>query len=137
MMNDYNFGADREHEFEQTRTQRSVSRNPTVTDRLDTIFGLLCNPRHRYLLYYLVSVDGEVFELADAVTVVRNHEIAGTEMDDHPSRKEVRTTLHHTHLPRLADAEILDYDPRQGTIRLTGYNEAEEWLEYVESKEWE
>lgn len=97
----------------------------------------MCDSRRRYLLYYLVAVDGEVFELADAVTAVRNHESAGTEMDDHSSREEVRTTLHHTHLPRLADAEILDYDPRQGTIRFTGHNEVEEWIEYAESKELE
>lgn len=122
-----------------------MSRSVTVTDRIDAICELLGDSRRRHLLDYLVGTDGEVFELADAVIAVREREMAETktetesemETSDQPSREEVRTTLHHSHLPRLADAEVLDYDTRHGTIRFPGHGEVEEWLEHARSRELE
>lgn len=35
---------------------------------------------------------------------------------DDPNR--VAIDLHHTHLPKLADADIIEYDREHGTIRL-------------------
>lgn len=112
-----------------------MSRCSPVTDDLDTIFDLLYDSRRRYLLYYLVTGDSDVVELTAAVTAVRNYEAAGTETAGRPSREEVRSDLHLIHLPRLANASVLDYDRRQGTIRLTGHSELEHWVEHAHSKE--
>ena len=136
-MSDYNFGRGGEEKIEATGTRTSVSRSATASDRLDTICESLRDARRRRLLDYLITADGEVFELADAVTAVVEREAAGTETGDQPSREDVRSALHHDHLPRLADADVLDYDTRQGTIRFTGHGGIEDWLEYARSKELE
>lgn len=113
----------------------SVSRYPTVTDSLNVIFGLLGDDHRRYLLYYLRGMDGAVAEFEAAVNAVYKYEAAGADTDDHASWEEIRIELHHTHLPRLADAEIVDYDPRHGTIRFTGHPALEEWVDHARYKE--
>lgn len=42
-------------------------------------------------------------------------ELAETERVETPERAEMM--LHHVHLPKLADAEVLEYDPDTGVIR--------------------
>lgn len=113
----------------------ALTRTSTVTERLSTVFHLLCDPRRRYLLYYLVMVDGDVVEIPAAVNAVSNFEAADTETDDTSPKAEIRIALHHNHLPRLSNAGILDYDERQGTIRFTGNPALEEWVEHARQSE--
>lgn len=65
---------------------------------------LLASARRRAVLTVLAGTDGEIDldELAPAVAA--REEEAG----DGPA--DVRVTLHHVHLPMLADAGVLDYD---------------------------
>lgn len=114
-----------------------MTRNSNVTDSLSTVFGLLCDSRRRYLLYYLSTRNGDVTELAAAVNAVSRYEAAGTEADDAFPREEVRIELHHDHLPRLSKAGVLDYDERQGTIRFAGDAALEEWVEATRNEELE
>lgn len=111
------------------------TRHSTATENLDTVFDLFCNSRRRYLLDYLFTVDGDVVEFEDTVNAVYKYETAGMETGDHSSREDVRITLHHNHLPRLANAGILDYDRRHGTIRFTGHPMLEDWVEHARPKE--
>jgi len=115
----------------------SVGRGSAVTDRLDTMFDVLYDSRRRFLLYYLVSVDESVVELEAAADAVADYEAARTEPTDRSSRADINLGLHHNHLPRLAETAILDYDCRQGTIRLTGDDDLQEWVEFARSKELE
>jgi hypothetical protein len=45
----------------------------------------------------------------------------------HPDKDEtdIAITLHHSTLPKLADADLLDYDPRSKTARYRGHTGAE------------
>lgn len=129
------FGTDEEKRIGETRNRTSVSRRSTATDRLDTALDLLADSRRRYLLYYFATVEGDVVELEDAVDAVYRYESAETGTGDRSPRKDVRSALHHDCLPRLSNASILDYDRRQGTIRVTGHDELEEWVEIAHSKE--
>lgn len=85
---------------------------------LEVIFSCLTNPKRRFVLYYLqdreiVTVD----ELAE--------QVAGWETETPPAevetehRERIAEELVHTHLPRLADALFIEYDPRSNTIRYT------------------
>lgn len=118
-----------------TKDFTSITRNSTVTDSLDTIFDLLSDSRRRYLLYYLSSINGNVAEFEAAVNAVYKYETAGTEGDDQTSQRNVQIGLHHSELPRLADAGVLDYDRRHGTIHFTGHPAIEEWAEHARYKE--
>lgn len=40
---------------------------------------------------------------------------------DTSRRKRVTARLHHSTLPKLADAGVVDYDPRTGTVRYRGH----------------
>lgn len=114
-----------------------VSRSPGVTDGLDTVFDLLSNSRRRYLLYYLAEVDDDVVELSAAVGAVGEYEATEPDAGGRSPREATRIALHHDHLPRLANAGVVDYDPRQGTVRLTGREGLSEWVEHARSRELE
>ena len=113
----------------------SVVRDSTVTDSLDTTFELLSNARRRYLLYYLGTMDGPVAEVDTAVNAVSTYEAADPETDVQPIPEDIEIELQHLHLPKLADAGIVDYDPRHGTIRYTGTPALEEWVDHAQYKE--
>lgn len=56
----------------------------------------------------------EIDELAAA--------IAKREADEAVSVERIAIMLHHTHLPRIADAGVVDYDPRDGRIDPSGFS---------------
>nr|WP_158058413.1 hypothetical protein [Halorussus halophilus] len=80
-------------------------------------------------------MDGEVAEIEDAVKGVSKYKVAGKETDIQVNRENVRIELHHSLLPKLEDAEVIEYDPRQGTIRFTGDAALDEWVEHAQHKE--
>lgn len=78
-------------------------------DRLSELLSGLSRRRRREVLYYLVE-----HELADLESVAGR--IARRERGADP--EAVRIDLVHNHLPKLADRGLIEYDPRNGTIRL-------------------
>lgn len=85
-------------------------------------FDLLSNARRRGVLY-AVSRDGSatVAELAERIAAWQ---------DGHHSPEEVRTSLVHAHLPKLADAGVVDYDHDQGVVEPT--EDADDLEPYLE-----
>lgn len=108
-----------------------ATRDSQSTDQLDSVFSVLQAARRRYLLYYLYAEEGNVRPLEEVVEAVRKYEAAGNGEDELPSRQVVRTSLVHTHLPKLAGVGVLDHDPRRGTVKFHGYTPLEEWLEWA------
>ncbi|PSQ43252.1 hypothetical protein BRD17_06615 [Halobacteriales archaeon SW_7_68_16] len=80
------------------------------------VFDVLRNQRRRSVVEYLEENEGPV-ELGELATV-----IAAWEYDTTPDevtskqRKRVYTTLQQTHLPRLDDEGIVEFDSERGTI---------------------
>lgn len=134
-MSDDNWSGDEGEINEGRKSRPSIMRRSDVTEHHDTIFDVLSVARRRYLVYYLFSVDVNVVEFEAAVNAVCKYEAAGTESDDDTPRRNVRVDLHHTQIPRLAEAGLLDYDSRQGTIQFQGGPALEEWAEHVRYKE--
>lgn len=84
--------------------------------RLDDLLSLLSERRRRDLLSHLVAVGvTDVETLAPKVAAAQE----AVSPDEIPPdvRKQVQTTLVHTHLPKLADAGAIEFDPRTGAIR--------------------
>lgn len=80
-----------------------------------TIFGLLANDRRRYALHYLSNTVGPValYDLAE--------QIAARENDPTYDRYEqILISLSHVHLPKLADAGVVEYDLELETVELVG-----------------
>ena len=86
---------------------------------LDTIFELLEDERRRYVLYYLYEADGPVAvnELVEKVET----------WEDDPPRdspddrlETIALDLKHTHLPKSAEVEFVQYDSEQGVVQMQG-----------------
>ena len=84
----------------------------------DTIFDLLSSARRRYTLWYLHQQPDPV-HLQDLA-----EEIAAWENDTEPEnltdqdRKRVYVSLYQTHIPKLEEAGVIEYDGETGEIRL-------------------
>lgn len=90
---------------------------PVTFDRL---FEMLANHRRRYVLYHLNDVENAVVtldELADQLCTWERDWADQTEQRKGKHRECIRTDLHHVHLPKMADAGIVDYDARSGSVR--------------------
>lgn len=89
--------------------------------RLGEIFDLLTHPYRRYVLYYLRTHSGVV--AIDTLATNLANELDGPSVTggrETPAHIEV--TLHHTHLPKLADAGLITFAPDRQSIELDGMN---------------
>lgn len=84
---------------------------------LDTVLDLLVDQRRRYVLECLAD-HSQAVALADLAEDVAVRENGGpiTEIPGGTGR-EIRTLLHHHHLPKLAEAGVVDYDRGHHLIR--------------------
>jgi DNA-binding transcriptional ArsR family regulator len=95
----------------------------------DVIFDIVSNRRRRFVLRHLHNEQNPA-QLTDIAT-----ELAAAESDTTPeqvdkqARKRAYVSLYQTHIPRLAEAEIVEYDEETGEVFLT--DSAEEVLHYI------
>ncbi len=80
-------------------------------------------------------MEGKVAEFDDAVEGISKYKAAGKETGNQVNQEKIRIELHHSLLPQLGDADVIDYDQRQGTIRFTGNSALEEWVDHAQHKE--
>ncbi|MFC7213239.1 ArsR family transcriptional regulator [Saliphagus sp. GCM10025334] len=97
----------------------SVTANDTdETLSKDVIFELLKNRRRREVLAYLLEAEETVTlgELAEQIAAWENDTDVNALSSD--QRKRVYVALYQTHLPKMDDAGIVDYDQDRGLITL-------------------
>lgn len=84
----------------------------------DVVFGLLSVKRRRRILAYLAEHDGEstLSDLAEHVASLENDKPVGALTS--AERKRVYVCFYQSHLPKLADAGVIDYEQARGTVRL-------------------
>jgi hypothetical protein len=107
-----------------------------TTPSFDTLFDLLAERRRRYALYALLGTDdglAEVASLADEVAMWEARK--GDEKLTESLRDEVAEDLRETHLPKLADVDIVEYDDRSDVVRYWRQPTLEEYLEHTHYKE--
>jgi|AntRauTorcE11898_2_1112593.scaffolds.fasta_scaffold01738_5 hypothetical protein len=103
---------------EQTSGDGST-KTETIEPSDDEVFELLANQRRRFVLHYLRCKAEASVSLSTL-----SERVAGWENDAEPAelayseRKSVRNSLHQFHLPKLADAGIVEYDDRASEISL-------------------
>ncbi|AGB36488.1 DUF7344 domain-containing protein [Natronococcus occultus] len=99
----------------------------------DEVFEMLSNQRRRWVLHYLKQQNEDRVDLRSLVDSVSSWEYE-TPADELPwkKRKRVYTSLRQSHLPRLDESGVIEYDRNRGEVALT--NEARKlqlYLEYV------
>lgn len=122
---------------ERERESRTITGEATPS--LNLIFDLLSNRRRRYVLYCLhEQPDGvaTIGEVTDTVLAFE-HRTGNSEadQDSETQRQTIQTELQHVHLPKLADAGVLEHDQRSDTVRYWTQPSLEEWLEHAQYKE--
>lgn len=92
----------------------------TATDiSQDLVFDLLSSHRRRMVLYYLKQ-RGEpvtVREISEAIASMEN-EVPIEELT-RQQQKRVYVSLYQTHLPKLSQAGVINYDREAGKVQLT------------------
>lgn len=101
----------------EERGDPSVS-NHTQPVTASAVFDLLSNTRRRCVIHFLLEQpETTVRELSRHVAAWENDvELSAVSSRQ---RKRVYTGLHQTHLPRLNEYGILEYDQNRGDIRAT------------------
>ena len=95
----------------------------------DLVFDILSSPRRRYMLYYLHRAGEPVSiqELSAQIAAWEN-DVPVDELTSQ-QQKRVYVSLYQTHIPKLEEAGIAEYDQEEGTVRLT--NRVEQMDEYL------
>lgn len=90
----------------------------TEADALDTIFDLLSSPRRRHVLRCLDEYDDPLAlaDLADEVAV-REYDRPLTETSPEEV-KRIYVSLYHTHVPKLEDAGVVEYNQERDLVSL-------------------
>lgn len=85
---------------------------------LDVVFGLLSVERRRQTLTDLRRIDDEttLSEMATRIAALENDVPERAVTSD--QRKRVYIALYQSHLPKLADAGVIEYDEARGTIEI-------------------
>lgn len=101
------------------RTNPSQPTPQPRTDLSDPLSVVLSDRRRHHVLRALASGAGDESSFDELVVAVTTFERAGqADEGPHESSSEVAITLHHCHIPKLADAGIVRYDDGE-TVALT------------------
>ncbi|WP_198661980.1 ArsR/SmtB family transcription factor [Halorussus litoreus] len=99
-----------------------------VSLSLDETLEILANYERRRILGYLMNAPSAT---ASADELVEHLLAQQADAGDRPGRGHVTATLHHVHLPKLADAGVVDYDPRSQEVRYWSDDRLEEWYDCI------
>lgn len=99
----------------------------------DEVFATLKNPRRRSVIRYLQENGGQstVRELTAEIAAIEN-DVPVSELA-YGQRKTVYTSLYQTHLPKLDELDVIDYDQRSGDVVLA--DDLEELEVHLEAAE--
>ena len=106
----------------KARSQTRIAvgdRDPIVIDAggaIDEVYSALASERRREVLSVLMrdSTPMDVRTLARRITV--QEACDNSKMVTEESIQEVHVTLHHNHLPKLADLDLIVYDTDEETV---------------------
>lgn len=109
-------GSGSDDDAARSETSRSRSNRDGIHRQFEALLDVLTARRRRYALYYLR--DHEVADLTSLAThlaaIERDVPVSALGDDD---IARVETELVHADLPALADAQLLEFDRRSGTLR--------------------
>lgn len=111
------------------RAEFHVDETPRDVD--PAIFEALVDRRRRYVLFSLLDTSDGVAELDDLAEQVRRWERAADGADPEAHRDRVLASLYHVDVPRLADAGLVEFDPRSKTVRYRGDEDQERVLQLI------
>lgn len=116
-------------------TQHGVQETGGAPDQ-DELFEVLSNRRRRFTIHALEQRD-EPSDLGDLAERVAAWEY-DVDVDEvgHAERKRVYTALQQSHLPKMEEAGVVEFDKREGVVAPTpALEDADVYLEVVQGNE--
>ena len=102
----------------ETPSKASAPHNADSEVDAGTLLHLLATDRRRLFVSYLADRPDETVDVDEVVDAITEAEWPDPGPATH--RERVPIDLHHVHLPKLADAEVIDFDPVAETVRYDG-----------------
>jgi hypothetical protein len=105
---------------------------------LNTIFEVLSQPRRRYVLYCLhreETMTSDFETLVNRVAELESRTVPTDVATAETVIAEIAASLHHQHLPKLADSGLVDYDPRSKSVRYWPHPRMTHWIAQAASDE--
>ncbi|WP_143117759.1 DUF7344 domain-containing protein [Halomicrobium zhouii] len=100
-------------------------------DRLpSSVLRLLAPERRRAVMRALMEEPNATHRIEDIVNAIE--ETYGDIGEESSNCTYLRSSLHHTHLPKLDDAEVVEYDPDDGTVQYRGDPHIEQWVDQID-----
>ncbi|WP_254544356.1 DUF7344 domain-containing protein [Halomarina pelagica] len=99
----------------------------------DELLDVLADANRRRVLARLSAASDEVVTLDALCERLYEHAAREPETDPERDRRRLAIRLHHTILPRLDEAGLLEYDPRRGRIRYADRPTVESLLDEIEA----
>ncbi|TKX48030.1 transcriptional regulator [Halorubrum sp. SD690R] len=102
----------------------------------ETIFKLLANRRHRFAIHALKRTGGPM-DVADLSTRVTAWECGiDPETIDHDDRRNLHTVLTRTHLPKLDECDVVEYDDEAKLVEPTpALDDLDVYIEVLRGRE--
>ena len=102
-----------------------------IPDRLpSSVLRLLAPERRRAVMRALMEEPNATHRVDDIVSAIQ--ETYEDSSKGPSNRTYLRSSLHHTHLPKLDDAEVVEYDANDGTVQYRGDPHIEQWVDQIE-----
>ncbi|WP_137285210.1 DUF7344 domain-containing protein [Halorussus salinisoli] len=95
-------------------TANARPHSPERVASLDATFDALADRQCRVLLRHLDESDDDTLSVADLAARLTD---AADGTDAKTAENRLLASLHHTHLPKLADAGLVNYDADRGLVR--------------------
>jgi len=97
------------------------------TSRLTETLDLLTHPYRRYALYCLTN-ESEVISVDTLATAIAERVEDRTEAGRSTDENAIKTALCHTHLPKLADRDIVSFRVNTGFVELRNTDGVDQFL---------
>lgn len=91
---------------------------------------LVADRHRRQLLHYLIENGGTVFKRDELIEFLRDQ----TATSHQRPNDTLAVDLHHTHLPRLDEAGVIEYNPHDGTIQYHHVEQIKQLLAFIEAE---
>lgn len=96
----------------------------------DTALSLVADSQRRFLIGYLRQQDQRVVPVEELVDVLN----AESGPHSQSAREAIEIRLQHSHLPKLAEAGIIEYDLEAATVQYRQISSLETLLDFVSEK---
>jgi len=102
--------------------------NATSTLSVSKQCELLASRRRRVILRYLTARPSELVNIDELADFLLTH-------GEGSERQNIMHSLHHVHVPKLADAGVITYHREQHQLTYQGGRKLEELLDFLDNRD--